>query len=55
MDWIERLFGISPDRGSGLTELLIVLALAMTLLVVAFSINLFGVRTRVRRLRRRDR
>ena len=27
MDWIERLFGISPDGGNGLTELLIILAL----------------------------
>ena len=27
MDFIERLFGISPDNGSGLTEIAIVVAL----------------------------
>jgi hypothetical protein len=26
MDWIERIFGISPDGGDGTTELLFVVA-----------------------------
>jgi hypothetical protein len=29
MDWIERLFGWSPDGGDGSTELMIVLALSV--------------------------
>lgn len=29
MDWIERLFGLSPDGGDGSTELMIVLALSV--------------------------
>lgn len=29
MDWIESLFGISPDGGSGATEMLVVASLAM--------------------------
>jgi hypothetical protein len=49
MDWIERLFGISPDGGSGLTELVIGLALVMALVVCAVGTNLFGVRTATRR------
>lgn len=31
MDWIERLFGVSPDGGDGSTELLFVLMLVMGL------------------------
>ena len=27
MDWIERLIGISPDGGNGLTELVLLAAL----------------------------
>jgi len=45
MDWIERLFGISPDGGTGLTELLIALALVMAVVVTCFALNLFGLRT----------
>jgi hypothetical protein len=37
-DGLDRaLFGISPDGGSGLTELLIGVALAMVVIVVAFG------------------
>ncbi|HEY3739047.1 MAG TPA: hypothetical protein VGL53_04340 [Bryobacteraceae bacterium] len=28
MDFIERIFGIAPDGGSGLTEFMVVIALA---------------------------
>jgi len=31
MDFIERIFGLSPDHGSGVTELAVVLALAGSL------------------------
>jgi hypothetical protein len=34
MRWIEQLFGISPDGGTGLTELLIVVALGVACEVV---------------------
>jgi hypothetical protein len=36
MDFIERLFGISPDGGSGATEILWLLAFAAAALFVAF-------------------
>ena len=29
MDWIEQLFGISPDGGNGVTEAVILLAIAV--------------------------
>ena len=35
MDWIEQLFGIDPDMGSGSLELLI--AGAVVLVVVGFA------------------
>ncbi len=31
MDFIERLFGLAPDAGSGATEALIVAAVVLTL------------------------
>ena len=34
MDWIETLFGISPDGGSGTTEALYAVALASVILLV---------------------
>lgn len=34
MRWIEQLFGISPDGGIGLTELLIFVALGVACLLV---------------------
>ena len=37
MDFIERLLGISPDGGSGATEAVILLALALTVLVALSS------------------
>ena len=36
MDWIERIFGISPDGGDGTTEaLFIVAAIAIAALAIA--------------------
>jgi hypothetical protein len=37
MDWIERLFGISPDGGDGTTEMLYVVA------AIAVAALVFGV------------
>jgi hypothetical protein len=39
MDWIEQIFGFSPDGGDGSTEALIVVActIALATLIVAFS------------------
>jgi hypothetical protein len=34
MDFIERTFGLSPDHGSGITELAVVLALTGSLALV---------------------
>jgi hypothetical protein len=34
MDWLEKLFGISPDGGDGTAETAIVLASAIVLAVV---------------------
>jgi hypothetical protein len=40
MDFIERLFGISPDGGDGSTELMYVVALITVLLALSFGIAL---------------
>jgi hypothetical protein len=38
MDWIERIFGISPDGGDGTTEALVVVAaIAIVALVIGAS------------------
>ena len=37
LDWIEELFGLSPDGGSGATEMLI--ATAIVLAVVAIGVG----------------
>lgn len=35
MDFMERIFGLSPDGGSGMYELLVVLLVAVAVMVVA--------------------
>ena len=45
MDWIERLTGISPDGGSGVTEVAILLAL------VCLIVSFVAIRRRARRRR----
>ena len=49
MDFIERLFGISPDGGSGLTEFGVLLAIAAVLLVVKWRALIVRPVGRVRR------
>jgi hypothetical protein len=39
VDWIEELFGISPDAGSGTLEALIAGALVAVILGVAFAVR----------------
>jgi hypothetical protein len=34
MDFIERIFGLSPDHGSGVTEIAVLLALTASLSLV---------------------
>jgi len=44
VDWIERIFGFSPDGGDGSTEALIVVActIALATLIISFSPKLRG-------------
>lgn len=42
MDWIERLFGIDPDLGSGSLELLI--AGAVVIVAVGLAVRVRGAR-----------
>lgn len=39
MDWIERLFGVSPDNGDGTLEMAIAFAVpvAVIILILSFS------------------
>jgi hypothetical protein len=46
MDWIERLFGVSPDGGDGSTEMLYLVA------AVAIVVLIFGRTYYVRRARK---
>lgn len=39
MDWIEQLFGISPDAGSGTLEALIAGAIVAVSLGIALSVR----------------
>jgi len=47
MDWIEELFGISPDAGSGTLEATIAAAVVLVVLGI-----FFGIRARVARNQR---
>jgi hypothetical protein len=38
MDWIEELFGLSPDSGTGVTETLIALAVVLALIAIALRV-----------------
>jgi hypothetical protein len=48
MDWIERLFGVSPDGGNGSTEVLVAFVVVMGVVVAALAANPFGIRRRLR-------
>jgi hypothetical protein len=39
MDWIEQIFGFSPDGGDGSTEALIVVACTIALATLIIAIN----------------
>ena len=39
MDWIEELFGISPDAGSGTLEATIAAAVVLVVLGVVFGLR----------------
>jgi hypothetical protein len=47
MDWIERLFGISPDGGDGSAELMVFAAIAIVLAGI-LAVRVPGVRAYVR-------
>ena len=48
MDWVEQVFGIAPDAGSGTLEALIAGAIVAVILGVAFGV-------RAQRARREER
>jgi hypothetical protein len=37
MDWIEQLFGLSPDGGDGTTEAMIVAAVGVAVAIVIYA------------------
>ena len=49
MDWIEELFGISPDAGSGTLEALIATAVVVVVLGVIFGLRARDTRGSVER------
>jgi len=38
LDWIEELLGISPDAGTGLTEMLFALVVVLALVAIAVRV-----------------
>ena len=49
MDWIEELFGLSPDAGSGTHEALIAGAVVAVILGVIFTVRAQAARTSEKR------
>jgi len=49
MDWIEELFGISPDAGSGTLEALIATAVVVVVLGLIFGLRARSARGSVER------
>ncbi len=39
MDWIEQLFGLSPDGGDGTTETLVVFVCCLVLEAVIYAVS----------------
>ena len=39
MDWIEQLFGFNPDGGDGSIEALLVVAVVVIVIAVAFTVS----------------
>jgi hypothetical protein len=42
MDWIEKIFGLSPDGGNGTVELALSLAIVVTIGIVAVTWRTFA-------------
>jgi hypothetical protein len=55
MDWIEQLFGISPDAGSGTLEALVAGTIVAVILGVALTMRAKGLRDREAKLARGQR
>ena len=49
MDWIEELFGISPDAGTGTLEALIAGSVVAVILGVIFAVRARGARVSEKR------
>ncbi|MDP9266497.1 MAG: hypothetical protein M3O91_10340 [Chloroflexota bacterium] len=49
MDWIEQLFGINPDAGSGALEALLPVALVAALVGIGLAASRAARRGRLRR------
>ena len=39
MDWIEQLFGVSPDNGDGSLEMVIALAVTVAVAIVILALS----------------
>jgi hypothetical protein len=55
VDWIEKIFHVSPDGGNGATELLIMLSALLFVATVVTAFVVRRVRRRGRLLARRER